>query len=176
MPFISTMFALTAASLGPDWEGGVVSVPDPDFQFRPPDRRDIWKSLALTMSQAATLTGVSERQIQHWMDQGYITPTDHGARKINGDNLDKITLIRQARNAGIPLRKAVVMAQEYLRHEVSARLGTEVATGPLQDLEQKLQDLRGDIDIVEQLIKSVESQDGTSTSARDPVARRNRVS
>lgn len=133
---------------------------DFEFRFRPPDRRDIWRNLALTMSQAAALTGVSERQIQHWMDQGYITTSDHGLRKINGDNLDKIVLIRQARNAGIPLRRAVSMAQRYLREQVATNLDSEVAPAALLDLEERLRDLRSDIGVVERLIQNVAVGDG----------------
>src|SRR5436309_13086376 len=77
------------------------------FRFQPPNRRQVWKELALTMSQASALTGVSERQIQHWMDRGYIRPAMDGARKISGETLDVIMLIKQARSAGIPLRQAV---------------------------------------------------------------------
>src|SRR5947209_19266571 len=84
------------------------------FQFHAPNRAKMWRDLALTMSQAASLTGVSERQIQHWMDRGYIQPRDPEMRKVNGDNLDMIVLIRQARVAGIPLRRAVNMAREFL--------------------------------------------------------------
>src|SRR5947209_8960788 len=93
-----------------------------EFHFRPPDRRRMWKDLVLTMSQASTLAGVSERQIQHWMDRSYIYPTADGQRRINGDTLDCIVLIRQARAAGVPLRRAAPMAHDYLRREAAEAL------------------------------------------------------
>lgn len=134
-------------------------MPEGDFRFRPPDRRALWRNLALTMSQAAALTGVSERQIQHWMDQGYIAPSTQGTRKINGDSLDKIILIRQARTAGIPLRRAVSMARDYLTEEASGRLEAEIAPPLLSDLSEKLGSLRSGIETVEDLIHQIERQD-----------------
>jgi DNA-binding transcriptional MerR regulator len=111
------------------------------------------------MSQAAALTGVSERQIQHWMDQGYITPSAQGTRKINGDSLDKIILIRQARASGIPLRRAVAMARDYLNEEASGRIEAEIAPPLLSDLSEKLGSLRSGIENVEDLIHQIERQD-----------------
>jgi DNA-binding transcriptional MerR regulator len=143
-------------------------MPDSDFRFRPPDRRELWSKLALTMSQAAALTGVSERQIQHWMDQGYIAPSSQGTRKINGEGLDKILLIRQARSAGIPLRRAVSMAQEYLKGKVSDGLEAEMASIALTDLQQQLRTLRTGIDSVEDLLAGLESRDGSSNSRQIP--------
>lgn len=113
-----------------------------DFRFSAPDRRQLWKSLVLTMSQASALAGVSERQIQHWMDRGYIKPTSDGQRRITGDTLDCIVLIRQARSAGVPLRRAAPLAQEYLLREAAEALDSRAAWDALQDLEEQLQSLR----------------------------------
>jgi|SRR5947209_20180710 len=117
-----------------------------DFGFVPPDRRQMWKSLVLTMSQASTLAGVSERQIQHWMDRGYIKPTSDGQRRITGETLDCIVLIRQARSAGVPLRRAAPMAQDYLLSEAAEALDSRAAWGALQDLEERLRSLRSAAD------------------------------
>src|SRR5579864_8155727 len=87
---------------------------------RAPDRQRLWNDLSLTMSQAAALTGASERQIQHWMDRGYIQPVRKGTRRINGQGLDMIILIREARNGGVPLRHAVAVSREFLARESSA--------------------------------------------------------
>ena len=127
-----------------------------DFQFHPVDRQALWKALALTMSQAASLTGVSERQIQHWMDRGYISPAVQGTRKINGECLDVIILIREARAAGIPLRQAVDMAQAYLRGESPGGWGPTVSPALLRDLRDKLHSLQGGMDSLEEAIGAVE--------------------
>jgi DNA-binding transcriptional MerR regulator len=113
-----------------------------EFRFIPPERRQMWKSLTLTMSQASALAGVSERQIQHWMDRGYIKPTPDGQRRITGETLDCIVLIRQARTAGVPLRRAAPLAQEYLRREAAEALDSRAAWDALQDLEERLRAVR----------------------------------
>jgi DNA-binding transcriptional MerR regulator len=130
-------------------------MPDQGFRFQPPDRTRIWSELALTMSQAAQLTGVSERQIQHWMDQGYITPSKTGTRKISGTSLDQVLLIRQARRAGIPLRKSVAMVRDYLAREANEGIDRYRGLGPLQGFDDKLQSLRETIDEVQELIQRV---------------------
>lgn len=117
-----------------------------DFRFSPPDRRQVWKTMVLTMSQASTLAGVSERQIQHWMDRGYIKPTADGQRRISGDTLDCIVLIKQARTAGVPLRRAASMADEYLRREAAQALDSRAAWDALQELEERLLGLRAAAD------------------------------
>ena len=129
---------------------------DGGFQFQPVDRLSLWRSLALTMSQASVLTGASERQIQHWMDRGYIAPATEGTRKINGESVDTIILIRQARSAGVPLRRAVDMARDYLEAEARTAWSSSIAPADLRDLRDKLQAARTGIELVEAVIGSIE--------------------
>lgn len=129
-----------------------------DFHFEPPARRPAWTRLALTMSQAAALTGASERQIQHWMDRGYIQPATRGTRKINGENLDLIMLIKQARTAGVPLRRAVTLAREYLSAEPSDALDAAIAPTLLQELQHRVLAAREDLVAIEQMIQQAESR------------------
>ncbi len=107
------------------------------------------------MSQAAILTGVSERQIQHWMDRGYVLPADGGTRKIGGESLDTILLIKQARLAGIPLRQAVPMAREYLRQEVAGALDDTMSRLALKDLQERLTVARVGMDLLQAIIHDV---------------------
>jgi DNA-binding transcriptional MerR regulator len=136
------------------------------FEFRAPNRAKMWRDLALTMSQAASLTGVSERQIQHWMDRGYIKPTRPGTRKINGENLDMIVLVRQARVAGVPLRRAVHLAREFLQSEQHAGLDGQVSSSTVDTLVEQLTTLRSGIGTLEGMLRdarprlSVTSADG----------------
>jgi DNA-binding transcriptional MerR regulator len=125
-----------------------MSVSVSDFRFTAPERRQMWKSLVLTMSQASALTGVSERQIQHWMDRGYIKPAADGQRRVTGETLDCIVLIRQARTAGVPLRQAAPMAQKYLQQEAAEALEARGAWDALKDLEERLRGLRDSADEV----------------------------
>ncbi len=147
-----------------------------DFRFKPPDRRRIWRQLALTMSQAAALTGVSERQIQHWMDRGYIAPAADGARKISGESLDTIMLIKQARVSGIPLRRAVPLARAYLQQEASGALDSAMARLALQDLQERLLAARAGIESVQTLIRDVSASDSRNEGPSLPPAGRDRVS
>jgi DNA-binding transcriptional MerR regulator len=148
---------------------------DGSFQFQPPRRTEMWRNLALTMSQAASLTGVSERQIQHWMDRGYIRPSSQGTRKINGEGLDQVVLIRQARIAGVPLRRAVRMAEEFLRAESSSDLDSRVAPATLQELDTQLSALNSGIETVRELIRQVEPHATPTSPRRLPGRRANRV-
>jgi DNA-binding transcriptional MerR regulator len=132
------------------------------FRFQPLDRPALWRSLVLTMSQASALTGASERQIQHWMDRGYIAPATRGTRKINGESIDAIILIRQARAAGIPLRRAVDMARTYLDAEANAAWTSALAPMDLRDLKDILRAARTGIEMVEDVIENVERNGGTA--------------
>jgi DNA-binding transcriptional MerR regulator len=135
-------------------------MPGTEFRFEPPNRRHIWKELALTMSQAAALTGVSERQIQHWMDKGYIQPTASGARKIGGESLDAIMLIKQARSAGIPLRRAVPLAYAYLAREASSVLESDMARWAVHDLQDRLSAAQAGIESVQAMLQATGTADG----------------
>ena len=132
------------------------------FSFRAPDRPSLWRKLALTMRQASSLTGVSERQIQHWMDRGYIYPVEPGTRKINGECVDTILLIRQAREEGIPLRHAVALARQYLGAERATAWDSAVPATILCDLHEKLRNARTGIEAVERLMHDVEQGKGDS--------------
>lgn len=135
----------------------------------------MWHALALTMSQAAALTGVSERQIQHWMDRGYISPSSEGTRKINGDGLDEVVLIRQARIAGIPLRQAVRLAREYLRSSPPGELDQRLPPVFLREINQDLVALRSGLEHVQELVHAA-SEGGDGTPKRGLPARKgNRV-
>jgi DNA-binding transcriptional MerR regulator len=146
-----------------------------DFRFKPPDRRRMWRDLVLTMSQASTLAGVSERQIQHWMDRGYIQPTADGQRRISGDTLDCIVLIRQARAAGVPLRRAAPMAQEYLRGEAAEAIESRAAWGALQDLEDQLRKLRDSADGLLGAVAEIRVVERSGEDGRLPRPRANGV-
>lgn len=115
----------------------------PYFQFRlrPPDRGAMWGDLALTPAQAAATTGVPERQIQHWLRRGYLPSSPGHDRRLNGDALDFIVLVRQARVAGIPLARAVNMAKQHLAEAQSHALRTlPTSAEEYRELEAKLDD------------------------------------
>jgi DNA-binding transcriptional MerR regulator len=151
------------------WRASGGWMADESFEFQAPNRAQMWHDLALTMSQAAALTGVSERQIQHWMDRGYIETHDAGTRKINGDNLDMIVLIRQARVAGVPLRRSVALARAFLHQERREGLDGRVSTTAVDALVEQLRSVRTDLGVLEVLLTdtrptlSVAASDGVSS-------------
>ncbi|HLJ68874.1 MAG TPA: MerR family transcriptional regulator [Chloroflexota bacterium] len=151
-------------------------MPYSEFRFQAPNRRRIWKELSLTMSQAAALAGVSERQIQHWMDKGYISPGASGSRKIDGGCLDLIILIKQARAAGIPLRHAVPMAQSFLVHEGPGALDGEMASWALRDLRDRLAAALAGIEAVQAILDEVVDVDARSRIPDLPALAGDRVS
>jgi DNA-binding transcriptional MerR regulator len=110
------------------------------------------------MSQAAALTGASERQIQHWMDRGYIHPASKGTRKISGESLDLILLIKQARAAGIPLRQAVPMAREYLNAEPSGSVDESISPTLLKEIHDRVAMLRDGLDTIEDMISLAQAK------------------
>ena len=146
-----------------------------EFQFHPPRRTEMWHRLALTMSQAAALTGVSERQIQHWMDRGYINSSSEGTRKINGDGLDEVVLIRQARVAGIPLRQAVRLTRDYLRANVPTDLDEKMPPVFLREIDQQLIALHSGVERVHDLLHDAGSSGTETDKPVLPVRRNNRV-
>lgn len=127
-----------------------------DIRLRTPERRQMWNNLALTMSQAAALTGASERQIQHWMDRGYIAPATRGTRKLNGETLDLIVLIREARRQGVPLPEAVSLARNYLAGEVLGSLDVELAPTFLRELDSRLDKLRTEVETAQDMVRRAE--------------------
>lgn len=135
----------------------------------------MWRDLALTMSQAAALTGVSERQIQHWMDRGYISSSSEGTRKINGDGLDEVALIRQARMAGVPLRRAVRLAREYLHSSPPLDLDQRLPPLMVRDIDQRLLALRNGIEQVQELLHDAGAGNMSSPKRSLPANHGNRV-
>ncbi len=148
---------------------------EPAFRFHPPRRTEMWRDLALTMSQAAALTGVSERQIQHWMDRGYISPTSEGTRKINGDGLEEVVLIRQARIAGVPLRQAVRLAREYLRSAPPTDLDQRLPSLTLREIDKHLSGVKSGIEKVQELLHDAGDRSLTPAKKALPVGRGDRV-
>ena len=146
-----------------------------EFRFHPPRRTELWHRLALTMSQAAALTGVSERQIQHWMDRGYISSSSERSRKINGEVLDEIVLIRQARMAGIPLRQAVRLTREYLHANLPTDLDGKMPPTFLREVEQQLVALHAGVERVHDLLHDAERGPSETDDPLLPVGRSNRV-
>lgn len=147
-----------------EYDNVMIEAPSPpasllDFQFTAPDRGRMWGELALTIRQAASITGVSPRQIQHWLDRGYLPASTKGSRRVSGNGLDLVSLIHQARLSGVPLRHAVPMAHEFLAHlQVDPLSQMDIGREVIADLEQKLSAAITAIDAVRRVMSELETQ------------------
>lgn len=126
----------------------------------------MWAGLGLTIRQAAAVTGVSPRQIQHWLDRGYLPVSIKGNRRISGNGLDLISLIHQARISGIPLRRSVHLAQEYLASLQTDPLGhMDIGRETLSDFEEKLTAAVSAVDAVRSVMHKLQERGTTAKNA-----------
>jgi|SRR4051794_25501218 DNA-binding transcriptional MerR regulator len=119
----------------------------PAISFTPLDRGELWGQLRLNASQLAELTGVSLRQVMFWSDQGYLPHIPGDARSFSGAGIDTALLLVQARAAGIGLKRAAVLARQYLSAEFIGKTrqpdpGPSALGAGLRALEASARDLR----------------------------------
>jgi len=133
----------------------------PAIEFTQIDRGMLWGHLRLNASQLAELTGVSLRQVMFWSDQGYLPHVPGDARSFTGVGIDTALLLVQARAAGIGLKRAAVLARQYLSAEFIGKT-RQVDPGPtalgagLRTLEATARDLR------EQVAPELEDEEAVS--------------
>jgi DNA-binding transcriptional MerR regulator len=148
---------------GDDQPAASTSTPaaaSPAITFTPIDRGMLWGHLRLNASQLAELTGVSLRQVMFWSDQGYLPHVPGDARSFTGVGIDTALLLVQARAAGIGLKRAAVLARQYLSDEFTGKT-RRVDPGPtaleagLRALEESARDLR------EQVAPGLEDEEAT---------------
>ena len=87
--------------------------------FTPPNRAALWASLSLSKTQLAALSGLSLRQVSHWIAQGYLPRSTRDPERYSGDAVDMAVLIKQGLCQGVLLRQAVEQARAYLAAERS---------------------------------------------------------
>ncbi len=87
--------------------------------FTPPNRAALWASLSLSKTQLAALSGLSLRQVSHWIAQGYLPRSTRDPERYSGDAVDMAVLIKQGLHQGLLLRQAVEQARAYLAAERS---------------------------------------------------------
>jgi DNA-binding transcriptional MerR regulator len=96
-----------------------------NVSLQAPDRGALWAQLALTQTQLAEMTGLTFRQVHHWAERGYLTPSPENPDRYNGDAVDLCVLIKQALRAGMSLHRAVPLAQAYVTEGLADQLGRE---------------------------------------------------
>lgn len=110
-----------------------------DFTLTPPNRGALWSTLALTKTQLAELCGLTTRQISHWTGQGYITTSGRNPERYSGEAIDLCILIKQGLNHGIPLRRSVAQARDYLAREMARQPGMAAIQPPaLLEIRERL--------------------------------------
>ena len=120
-----------------------------DFQFEPLQRGVIWAKLSLTAGQVAELAGVSQRQVTYGKRRGFLVAAGTNPERLNGTDVDLCVLMKQPLNAGIPLRRAVDMAHDYLQDELMQQAGLpNFSAEELTDVREKLVGASSSIDLV----------------------------
>lgn len=127
-----------------------------DFSFSPPNRGALWSMLALTKTQLAELCNLTTRQVSHWTTQGYITTSGRNPERYNGDAVDLCILIRQGLSNGVPLKRSVRMAREYIASELHDQPEMRVIEPPaLIDIREKLRGAEASIEVVLQVVDAL---------------------
>ncbi len=101
-----------------------------NFTFAPPNRGALWSMLALTKTQLAEICGLTTRQVSHWTTQGYIVTSGRVEDRYSGEAVDLCILIKQGLSGGIPLKRSVRMAREYLAAEMAEQPGMRAIAPP----------------------------------------------
>ncbi len=87
--------------------------------FTPPNRAALWASLSLTKVQLAALCGLSVRQVGYWTARGVLPCSTRDPGHYSGDAVDMALLIKQGRQQGLSVYRAVQEARAYLAAERS---------------------------------------------------------
>ena len=131
-----------------------------DFTFSPPNRGALWSMLALTKTQLAELCELTTRQVSHWTNQGYITTSGRNPERYNGDAVDLCILIKQGLMNGVPLKRSVRIAREYVAGELRDQPEMRVFEPPaLIDIREKLRGAGTSIETVLQVVDALIPRD-----------------
>lgn len=127
-----------------------------DFTFSPPNRGALWSMLALTKTQLAEICNLTTRQVSHWTSQGYITTSGRNPERYNGDAVDLCILIKQGLNNGVPLKRSVRMARQYVADELAQQPVMSVIEPPaLIDIREKLRGAESSIAMVLEVVSAL---------------------
>jgi DNA-binding transcriptional MerR regulator len=133
-----------------------------DFTFSPPNRGALWSMLALTKTQLAEICNLTTRQVSHWTSQGYITTSGRNPERYNGDAVDLCILIKQGLSNGVPLKRSVRMAREYVASELAQQPVMSVIEPPaLVDIREKLRGAESSIAMVLEVVSALVPRDAS---------------
>jgi DNA-binding transcriptional MerR regulator len=139
-----------------------------DFTFSPPNRGALWSMLALTKTQLAEICNLTTRQVSHWTSQGYITTSGRNPERYNGDAVDLCILIKQGLSNGVPLRRSVRMAREYVANELAQQPVMSVIEPPaLVDIREKLRGAESSIAMVLEVVSALVPRDALDEPVKE---------
>ncbi len=139
-----------------------------DFTFSPPNRGALWSMLALTKTQLAEICNLTTRQVSHWTSQGYITTSGRNPERYNGDAVDLCILIKQGLSNGVPLRRSVRMAREYVANELAQQPVMSVIQPPaLVDIREKLRGAASSIAMVLEVVSALVPRDALDEPVKE---------
>ncbi len=139
-----------------------------DFTFSPPNRGALWSMLALTKTQLAEICNLTTRQVSHWTSQGYITTSGRNPERYNGDAVDLCILIKQGLSTGVPLRRSVRMAREYVANELAQQPVMSVIQPPaLVDIREKLRGAESSIAMVLEVVSALVPRDALDEPVKE---------
>lgn len=108
----------------------------PDIDLGTVERGLLWGRLALTQTQLAELTGLSQRQISRWVAHGLLVPAPHHPDRFNGDAIEQAILMQRAIVRGYRPRQAARLASRALAQQTDHDTNFAVPAGP--DAREKL--------------------------------------
>ena len=115
---------------------GIADIPGEALDLGRVDRGVLWSGLALTQTQVAELTGLSQRQVSRWVAHGLLVPSPHHPERFNGDAVEQAILMQRAIARGHRPTQASRLALLALSRQANEEQGFRVPLG--NDVREKL--------------------------------------
>jgi hypothetical protein len=100
------------------------------IEFTPVDAALLWARLELTATQLAAIAGVTRRQVTWWRQRGYLMPSPGAPDRFGGNAVELAVLMKQAIDAGLPLRRAHDLAVRHMADSLAAGVDQSLAALP----------------------------------------------
>jgi len=127
----------------------------------PVDPGDVLERLVLGIGQAASVCGVSVRQLAYWTDKGFVRAVhEHKGRTYDYDGLEKVCLIKEGLSLGYTLDAAAAAADIFLRRRNEERKRVDKLAGSQLD-----QFILSQAEYLEQAADRIRQEVDTSRSA-----------